>query len=142
MAVASAWAHGASLTRRHSLQQPRGLLQARYHHHHPRLPSRGIGDAFPRCRCYGSPTPSEPNPISTSSWGDAYVHSPRSPITVLSSLHPRINGAILLAGPYTFEDLPADMKDAVRLYHGEDAEAKGTIPLELLNLAKAEAVLS
>ncbi|KAK0204387.1 Alpha/Beta hydrolase protein [Desarmillaria ectypa] len=46
-----------------------------------------------------------------------------------------------LAGPYTFEDMPADMKDAVWLYHGEDAEAKGTFPLELLNLAQDEAVL-
>lgn len=55
------------------------------------------------------------------------------------ALHPRIKGAILLAGPYTFEDIPVDMKDAVRLYHGE---VKGTIPLELLNLAKDDAVLS
>ncbi|PBL04339.1 hypothetical protein ARMGADRAFT_1022774 [Armillaria gallica] len=36
-------------------------------------------------------------------------------------------------------DMPEDMKDAVRLYHGE---VKGTIPLELLDLAKADAVLS
>ncbi|KAG7444719.1 uncharacterized protein BT62DRAFT_223161 [Guyanagaster necrorhizus] len=59
------------------------------------------------------------------------------------SLHRRIKGAILLAGPYTFEDMPADMKDATRLYCGEDAEAEGTFPLAFLNSAKDdEAVLT
>ncbi|KAK0222850.1 hypothetical protein EDD85DRAFT_246421 [Armillaria nabsnona] len=55
------------------------------------------------------------------------------------SLHPRIKGAILLTGTYASGDMPEDMKDAVRLYHGE---VKGTIPLGLLDLAKADAVLS
>ncbi len=51
------------------------------------------------------------------------------------TLHPRIKGAILLSGCYTFEDMPADMKESVRLYYGEDAEAKRRVPLALLDLA-------
>ncbi|KAK0442228.1 Alpha/Beta hydrolase protein [Armillaria borealis] len=51
------------------------------------------------------------------------------------TLHPRIKGAILLSGCYTFEDMPVDMKDSVRLYYGEDAEAKHRVPLALLNSA-------
>ncbi len=31
------------------------------------------------------------------------------------ALHPRIKGAVLLSGPYTFEIMPADRKDAVGL---------------------------
>ncbi|KAK0470293.1 Alpha/Beta hydrolase protein [Desarmillaria tabescens] len=66
----------------------------------------------------------------------------KSDIYVLGHSAGAMNSAILLAGPYTFEDMPADMKDAVRLYYSGDAEAKGTFPLELLNLAKDEAVLT
>ncbi|KAK0477967.1 Alpha/Beta hydrolase protein [Armillaria novae-zelandiae] len=51
------------------------------------------------------------------------------------TLHPRIKGAILLSGCYTFEDMPADMKDSVRLHYGEDAEAKRRVPLALLESA-------
>ncbi|KAK0231969.1 Alpha/Beta hydrolase protein [Armillaria nabsnona] len=51
------------------------------------------------------------------------------------TLHPRIKGAILLSGCYTFEDMPVDMKESVRLYYGEDAEVKRRVPLALLDLA-------
>ncbi|KAK0452062.1 Alpha/Beta hydrolase protein [Desarmillaria tabescens] len=47
------------------------------------------------------------------------------------TLQPRIKGAVLLSGLYTFEDMPADMKDSVRLYYGEDDEAKQRVPLAL-----------
>ncbi|KAK0452059.1 uncharacterized protein EV420DRAFT_1701399 [Desarmillaria tabescens] len=40
------------------------------------------------------------------------------------SLQPHIKGVVFLSGPYTFEDMPVDMKDSVRLYYGEDDEAK------------------
>ncbi|KAK0442790.1 Alpha/Beta hydrolase protein [Desarmillaria tabescens] len=53
------------------------------------------------------------------------------------TLQPRIKGAVLLSGPYTFEDMPADMKDSVRLYYGEDDEAKQRVPLALLESAGA-----
>ncbi|KAK0191973.1 Alpha/Beta hydrolase protein [Armillaria mellea] len=49
------------------------------------------------------------------------------------TLHPRIKGAILLSGCYTFEDMPADMRDSVRLYYGEDAEARQRVPLALVD---------
>ncbi|PBK68628.1 alpha/beta-hydrolase [Armillaria solidipes] len=49
------------------------------------------------------------------------------------TLHPRIKGTILLSGCYTFENMPADMKDSVRLYYGEDAEAKKRVPLALVD---------
>ncbi|KAK0468975.1 hypothetical protein IW261DRAFT_1573284 [Armillaria novae-zelandiae] len=51
------------------------------------------------------------------------------------TLHPRIKGAILLSGCYTFEDIPADMKDSVRMHYGEDAEANQRVPLALLESA-------
>lgn len=51
------------------------------------------------------------------------------------TLHPRIKGAILLSGCYMFEDMPADMKDSVRLYYGEDAEAKKRVLLALVDSA-------
>ncbi len=51
------------------------------------------------------------------------------------TLRPRIKGAILLSGCCTFEDMPADMKESVRLYYGEDAEAKKRVPLALLDSA-------
>ncbi|KAK0444052.1 hypothetical protein EV421DRAFT_486570 [Armillaria borealis] len=122
------------------LQQPRGLLlQARFHHRHP-LWTRGcVSQMQPETSAMGRRHP--PNQIR-------YLRPPGAmnmftllvlPDLYSPSLHPRIKGAILLAGPYTFEDIPVDMKDVVRLYHGE---VKGTIPLELLNLAKDDAVLS
>ncbi|SJL11575.1 uncharacterized protein ARMOST_14980 [Armillaria ostoyae] len=51
------------------------------------------------------------------------------------TLHPRIKGAILLSGCYTFEDMPTDMKDSIRLCYGEDAEAKKRVPLALVDSA-------
>ncbi|KAK0215536.1 Alpha/Beta hydrolase protein [Armillaria fumosa] len=51
------------------------------------------------------------------------------------TLHLRIKGAILLSGCFTLEDIPADMKDSVRLYYGEDAEAKQIVPLALVDSA-------
>lgn len=51
------------------------------------------------------------------------------------TLQPRIKGAILLSGCYTFEDMPVDMKESVRLYYGEDAEAAQRVPLALLESA-------
>ncbi|KAK0442226.1 Alpha/Beta hydrolase protein [Armillaria borealis] len=51
------------------------------------------------------------------------------------TLHSRIKGAILLSGCYTFEDMPADMKESVRLYYGKDVEAKQRVPLTLVDSA-------
>ncbi|KAK0468550.1 Alpha/Beta hydrolase protein [Armillaria novae-zelandiae] len=51
------------------------------------------------------------------------------------TLHPCIKGAILLSGCYTFKDIPADMKDSVRMHYGEDAEANQRVPLALLESA-------
>ncbi|PBK58785.1 alpha/beta-hydrolase [Armillaria solidipes] len=51
------------------------------------------------------------------------------------TLHPRIKGVILLSGCYTFEDMPTDMKESVRLYYGKDAEAKKRVPLALVDSA-------
>ncbi|PBK67814.1 hypothetical protein ARMSODRAFT_301852 [Armillaria solidipes] len=139
-AVASAWVHGASphpSTFSIATSGSSSLSAVSS----PSSPV-DLGMRFPdaaRDVSDGPSTPSQPN---------RYLRPPGAmnmftllvlPDLYSPSLHPRIKGAILLAGPYTFEDIPADMKDAVRLYHGE---VKGTIPLELLNLAKDDAVLS
>ncbi|KAK0441782.1 uncharacterized protein EV420DRAFT_1649890 [Desarmillaria tabescens] len=61
-----------------------------------------------------------------------HVHHSRSPGAVLpSTLHPRIKGVVLLSGLYTSEDMPADTKNSVRLYYGEDDEAEQRALLEL-----------
>ncbi|KAK0482817.1 Alpha/Beta hydrolase protein, partial [Armillaria luteobubalina] len=53
------------------------------------------------------------------------------------TLQPHIKGVILLSGCYTFEDMPVDMKESVRLYYGEDAEATQRVPLALLESVSA-----
>lgn len=40
-------------------------------------------------------------------------------LALLELLPPRIKGAILLSGCYTFADMPGDMKDSVGLYYAK-----------------------
>ncbi|KAK0231968.1 hypothetical protein EDD85DRAFT_774662 [Armillaria nabsnona] len=51
------------------------------------------------------------------------------------TLHSHNKGAILLSGCYMFEDVPADVKDSIRLCYDKDTEAKKRVPLALLDSA-------
>ncbi|KAK0442758.1 Alpha/Beta hydrolase protein, partial [Desarmillaria tabescens] len=61
---------------------------------------------------------------------------PALPELYSPTLQPRIKGTVLLSGPYTFAEMPTDMKDSVRLYYyGEDDEVKQRVVLALLESA-------
>ncbi|KAK0453014.1 Alpha/Beta hydrolase protein [Desarmillaria tabescens] len=79
-----------------------------------------------------------------------------SPELYSATLHPRIKGAVLFAGAYTFEEMPGFMSDAVEQYYGPASveangdsglEHKGThqrekLPLGLLQAATEEKMTS
>ncbi|KAG7440144.1 alpha/beta-hydrolase [Guyanagaster necrorhizus] len=58
-----------------------------------------------------------------------------------ATLHPKIKGAVLFAGAYTFEDMPSFMTDAVEQYYGS-FEQKEKLPLGLLQAASEKKIAS
>ncbi|KAK0200319.1 alpha/beta-hydrolase [Desarmillaria ectypa] len=59
-----------------------------------------------------------------------------------ATLHPKIKGAVLFAGAYTFEEMPSFMTIAVEQYYGPAPAQRGKLPLGLLQAATEEKIAS
>ncbi|KAK0234589.1 Alpha/Beta hydrolase protein [Armillaria nabsnona] len=59
-----------------------------------------------------------------------------------ATLHPKIKGAVLFAGAYTFEETPSFMTAAVEQYYGGFEHQKEKLPLGLLQAASDEKIAS
>ncbi|KAK0187251.1 alpha/beta-hydrolase [Armillaria mellea] len=57
-----------------------------------------------------------------------------------ATLHPKIKGAVLFAGAYTFEEMPSFMTAAVERYYGDFEHQKERLPLGLLQAASDEKI--
>ncbi|SJL06524.1 uncharacterized protein ARMOST_09865 [Armillaria ostoyae] len=59
-----------------------------------------------------------------------------------ATLHPKIKGAVLFAGAYTFEEMPSVMTAAVEQYYGGFEHQREKLPLGLLQAASDEKIAS
>ncbi|PBK98484.1 alpha/beta-hydrolase [Armillaria gallica] len=59
-----------------------------------------------------------------------------------ATLHPKIKGAVLFAGAYTFEEMPSFMTAPVEQYYGGFEHQKEKLPLGLLQAASDEKIAS